>query len=188
MIAVRQARPEDAKAIARIEVETWRATYAGVLPDRALIGMSERRQAASWLTLLQRRPDGVMVAQRGGEGVVGFGNCGTQRDRSLPFAGEIYTLYVAPDAQGDGVGRHLLTRLFGRLAETGHRSALIWVVRANPARFFYERLGGRQVLHRKIPVGGEPVEAIAYGWSDLSGDFARRARSGRGLAGDQSAP
>ena len=30
----RQAGPDDVGAIARIEVETWRATYPGMLPDR----------------------------------------------------------------------------------------------------------------------------------------------------------
>jgi hypothetical protein len=58
------------------------------------------------------------------------------------------------------------------------------VVRANPARFFYERLGGLQVLHKPIPVGGEPIEAAAYGWPDLAAAIARHARSGNGLAGD----
>jgi hypothetical protein len=45
---IRQARLEDVAAIADIEVETWRATYAGMLPDRVLVGMSERRQKGSW--------------------------------------------------------------------------------------------------------------------------------------------
>ena len=44
MSLVRPARLADAEAIARIEVETWRTTYAGMLPDRVLLNMSERRQ------------------------------------------------------------------------------------------------------------------------------------------------
>jgi hypothetical protein len=40
-------------------------------------------------------------------------------------------------------------------------------LRDNPARFFYERLGGRLVSHKPIPVGGISVEALAYGWPDL---------------------
>ena len=47
MDVVRPARLEDARAIARIEVETWRSTYAGMLPDRVLLNMSERRQTNS---------------------------------------------------------------------------------------------------------------------------------------------
>jgi len=176
---IRQARLTDARAIGRIEVETWRATYAGMLPDRVLLGMSEQRQAMSWASFLRHRPDDVYVAEAGGAGgrLVGFGNCGPQRDPAFAFAGEVYTLYVQPDAQGGGLGRQLLLALFARLRDGGHRSALVWVVRANPARFFYERLGGKLTLERPIPIGGRAVDAVGYGWSDLGAVLEREARS-----------
>lgn len=167
-ISVRQAGPDDIDAIARIEVETWRATYAGMLPDRVLVGMSEKRQRGAWSGLVRYRPGDVIVAEDASFGVVGFGNCGSQRDGSLPFAGEIFTLYVMPDAQNRGIGKQLIGALFERLVHNGKQSALIWVIRANPSRFFYEHLGGRFVLTRRIRVGGELVEAIAYGWPDLA--------------------
>src|SRR5271154_4467688 len=100
MSAVRPARLEDAKAIARIEVETWRTTYAGMLPDRVLLNMSQRRQTASWASFLRHRPDDVRIAQNPKGALTGFGNCGAQRDKAIEFGGEIYTLYVLPDAQG----------------------------------------------------------------------------------------
>jgi ribosomal protein S18 acetylase RimI-like enzyme len=177
MGGIRQARLQDARAIGRVEVETWRSTYPGMLSNRVLLAMSEERQTASWAGFLRHRPGDVFVAQ-GPSGVVGFGNCGPQRDGSFGYAGEVYTLYVTPDAQGAGLGRQLLLALFARLLYCGHRSALVWVLRANPARFFYERLGGKLVLHRPIPVGGETVEAVAYGWSDLRALLDREARSG----------
>ncbi len=184
MGAIRIARPEDAKAIARIEVETWRSTYAGMLPDRVLVNMSERRQTASWASFLRHRPEDVSVATATNGTIQGFGNCGTQRDSTIRFAGEVYTLYVAPDRQSQGLGRSILMSLFQRLVDTGHATALVWVVRANPARFFYERLGGQQIMHRPIPVGGQQVEAVAYGWRDLGAVLAGTAKSGDGLTGD----
>jgi ribosomal protein S18 acetylase RimI-like enzyme len=180
---IRPARLADAETIARIEIETWRTTYAGMLPDRVLLGMSERRQTASWASFLRHRPDDVRIAQTVKGSVTGFGNCGAQRDSAIDFAGEIYTLYVLPDQQGNGAGRTLLLALFSRLVAMGYGSALAWVVRANPARYFYERLGGKQVMFRPIPVGGQPVDAVAYGWRDLASVLGRHARSGDGLAG-----
>jgi len=179
---VRPARLADAETIARIEVDTWRTTYAGMLPDRVLLGMSERRQSASWASFLRHRPDDVRISHTPKGSITGFGNCGAQRDSAIDFAGEIYTLYVLPDAQGDGAGRALLLALFARLVATGYGSALVWVIRANPARFFYERLGGRQVMHRPIRVGGQPVDAVSYGWRDLAAAIGRHAQSGDGLA------
>lgn len=186
MSIIRQARLADARAIGQIETETWRATYAGMLPDRVLLGMSEQRQAASWAGFLRHRPGDVYVAEAAAPAVrlLGFGNCGPQRDPAFDFAGEVYTLYVAPDAQGSGLGRQLLLALFARLVQSGHGSALVWVVQANPARFFYERLGGKLVLQRSIPLGGELVAAAGYGWRDLGAALERAARS---RAGD-SAP
>jgi ribosomal protein S18 acetylase RimI-like enzyme len=184
---VRQARLEDAQAIARIEIETWRATYAGMLPDRVLLNMSERRQASSWASFLRHRPEDVWVVQDPQAGVVGFGNCGTQRDGAVDYTGEVYTLYVLPDLQGKGLGRELLRALFLRLEQGGHRSALVWVVRGNPARYFYERLGGKQVMHRPIPVAGQPVEAIAYGWRHLGTVLSRHTQRSSGIAGDPPA-
>lgn len=188
MRTIRQARLGDARAIGRVELETWRATYAGMLPDRVLLGMSLERHTANWAGCLRHRPGDVWVAQQEGHGLVGFGHCGPQRDGALAFAGEVYTLYVAPDAQNKGAGRELLLALFGRLVDCGHRSALVWVVRANPSRFFYERLGGRIAMIRPVPVGGTPVEAIGYGWKDLPAALAGHVQSRGRFTGDRSTP
>ena len=43
MIKIRKATARDANAIARVHVDTWRDTYAGIIPDRILLRMSHRR-------------------------------------------------------------------------------------------------------------------------------------------------
>jgi ribosomal protein S18 acetylase RimI-like enzyme len=109
--------------------------------------------------------------------IEGFGDCGRRRDAASSFAGEVFTLYVAPDRQGNGLGRSLLLGLFARLVRRRLDSAVIWVLRDNPARFFYERLGGKLVSHQRLRVAGTAVEAIAYGWPDLAAVLKMRARS-----------
>ncbi len=42
--------------------------------------------------------------------------------------GEIYTLSVANDWQGQGIGDRLLSGLFEALRSTGAKDALIWVL------------------------------------------------------------
>lgn len=165
-ITVRPARALDARSIARLDVETWRTTYAGVLPATYLVGLSERRREAGWRAVILREPRDVRVAVDAESRIRGFGSCGPNRGEPF-FAGEVFTLYVAPDWQNQGIGRQLLIALFRRLVMAGRRSAIIWVLRDNPARFFYERMGARLVSHRPLPVGGTAVEAIAYGWRDL---------------------
>jgi ribosomal protein S18 acetylase RimI-like enzyme len=166
-IRIRQATAADATGIARVDVETWRSAYAGLLPNATLVGMSVRRRAATWSGLLLRGAGDTIVAADPQAGIVGFGTCGRRRERGSDLAGEIFTLYVAPDFQGEGLGRRLLLGLFARLLGVNLPSAIVWVLRDNPSRFFYERLGGRLVGRRVLDVGGAKVEAVAYGWPDL---------------------
>ena len=60
---LRPARPGDAAAIARVHVDTWRSTYAGLLPDRYLVTMSMTRRAAHWGAAREWLP-GVPMCQK----------------------------------------------------------------------------------------------------------------------------
>src|SRR5712671_71878 len=177
-ITIRSARPEDARSIAKLHVETWRATYAGMLSAPYLVGLSAPRQELGWRNVILREPRDVRVAVGQGDAILGFGSCGPNRgDRR--FAGEVFTLYVAPDWQNQGIGRRLLIALFRRLVGAGRSSAIVWVLRDNPSRFFYERLGGRQVTYKTLAVAGSAVEAVGYGWSDLPGVLATASSEDR---------
>ncbi|MGC2198699.1 MAG: GNAT family N-acetyltransferase [Stellaceae bacterium] len=170
-VTIRPARPSDARGIARLDVETWRTTYAGVLSSDYLVGLSERRREAGWRRVILHEPRDVRVAVDRSGAILGFGSCGPNRGDRF-FAGEVFTLYVAPDHQNQGIGRRLLIALFRRLVVTARHSAMLWVLSDNPSRFFYERLGARQVSRKALAVGGISVEAIAYGWRNLPGFLA----------------
>ncbi len=170
MIRLRPARPSDARAIARIHVETWRTTYPGMLPDRALIDMNVDGKARSWRNMLEQpsTAGSVLVAEDGDEGAtIGFASACRNRHEILPFAGEVQTLYVLPDWQEQGVGRLLLEGCFGALRRHGLDSAMVWVLADNPARFFYERMGGRRAGERDETLWGATLHEIAYGWSAI---------------------
>ncbi len=170
---LRAARPGDARGIARVYVDTWRDQYAGILPYRVLLSMSWRRQEASWGRALKHRGETILVADQPGDGVVGLGSCGAMRGSGLDYAGEVYTLYVLPDYQETGLGRALLLGLFKCLVAEDRKSALIWVLRDNPARFFYQAMGGRLVGERTEKLWGEKLGEMAYGWPDLRGVLAK---------------
>ena len=133
------AQSKDAQAIAPVYVETWRNTYAGLLPDRKLVRMSFKRQCASWSRTLASRNQ-VVVLENDGD-VVGFGSCDYNKLRRLDYSGEIYTLYLLPDFHGCGFGRQLL---FDVLIGRNYDSVLLWILVENPTRFL--RSDGR-TLH-----------------------------------------
>ena len=175
MIKIRKATSRDTNAIARVYVDTWRDTYAGIIPDPILIGMSHRRHSATRSVDFGKRGKGqtIIVAEDSHAGVVGFGSCGRARYRNLPYDGEVYTLYVLTDYRGQGIGKRLLGELFGALLERGSRSALIWVLAYNPARFFYQAMGGTHVAVRTERLRGTSLRAMAYGWRDLKQGVSR---------------
>ena len=177
-ITIRLARSGDARGIARLDIETWRTTYAGMLSASYLVGLSERRRETGWRMVILREPRDVRVAVDRAGMIVGYGSCGPSRSERR-FPGEVFTLYVAPDQQNQGIGRRLLLALFRRLVASGLDAAIIWVLRDNPARFFYERLGGRQVGHKPVAVGGSQVQALAYGWADLPAFLGAVSREDR---------
>ncbi|MGE5270874.1 MAG: N-acetyltransferase family protein [Thiohalocapsa sp.] len=177
-ILIRPARPADARRIARLDVETWRATYAGILTAPFLLGLSASRRELGWAAVIEREPRDVRVAVDVDGSIVGFGSCGRCRP-SVPYAGEVFTLYVAPDWQNRGIGRALLLALFSRLVAQGCGSAILWVLRENPARFFYDRLGGREVQHKMFTVGGKRIPAAGYAWRDLPRFLEAAARADR---------
>src|SRR5262245_46061123 len=152
MIRIRRARPADAAAIGRVHVGTWQATYAGLLPDAMLARMSDVRQSAWWSRVLADPGEarGAFVADDEEMGVVGFGSCGPVRDPPEGLngtemrVGEVYTLYVEPDFQNQGLGRRLLDALFRQLRAEGCDTAVLWMLAEDPARFFHEGLGGAQ--------------------------------------------
>ena len=166
MTRIRAARREDGVAIGRVHVESWRDTYAGVLPDSMLVRMTAEAEGRKWVGAIGGN-DTVLVAETEDGDIVGFGNCGAARPFGLSFTGEVYTIYVLPDYQGTGLGGRLLRALFDELVAAGHRSAVIWVLEANPSRFFYEAMGGRRVAERAERLWGVTLPQAAYGWDTL---------------------
>ena len=180
-VTIRAGVPEDAAEIASIFVETWRATYPGMLPDKVLVRMSDEAQSRYWLRILSTgQPRDLVQVAAGPDGkLAGFGSAGPGRHAGRGGSGdggrhdgEIYTLYVKPDWQNRGIGRKLICALLRGLAGRECRQAMLWVVAANPSRFFYEAMGGLRSYERIEKLWGMDVAQIGYRWPDLSKPFA----------------
>jgi GNAT superfamily N-acetyltransferase len=140
---VRDARPEDAGAIARVHTKSWQVGYAHAFPAEALANIStERRREnmARWIGS-ERPRTAVLVAETEGA-VVGFASVGPSRDHDSGSAGELYAIYVEPASWGAGIGQQLIAAAEERLRVAGFPEATLWVLGDNPrARRFYEAAG-----------------------------------------------
>ncbi len=178
-VEIREATAMDGLAIARIQIETWRASYAGILPKEYLIDLSLDERGSWWREAIGRKREGeTLVAELPGGGpIVGFGSCGPPRNKRAPAQGEVYTLYVDLDWQNQGIGRQLLASLFEELVLQGCSSAVIQVLAENPARYFYEAMGGEVVAEGHDYFAGARLAILAYGWRDLQEWLAQARRS-----------
>lgn len=169
MITVRRAEQGDAAAMGRIYVDAWRDTYPGLLPDEGLLAMSPERQAFAWARTISRQSEDnfVLVAERNRYGLVGLVSAGRCRDRDARHDGEVYTLYVDPNHQRSGAGRALLEHVFAKLRGADCRDAIIWALAGNPARTFYEQVGGVVVAHRQAETFGASHEEVGFEFPGL---------------------
>ena len=171
MPITRPAQLQDAFAIARVHVDTWRTNYAGIIPDEFLAELSYERCQAGWIEELSD-PRGnlhvfVMEAQPGQ--VIGFASGGPIREAVEGFDGELYNLYVLKAFQGLGYGKELVAQVRRDFIDRGYRAMLLWVLKENPTCRFYEKLGGKRIGEKIVEVGGNTLTDVAYGWTDLAG-------------------
>jgi L-amino acid N-acyltransferase YncA len=166
MVSIRAATAEDARAIAHVHVESWRTTYAGIVPDEYLAGLDETLRVKLWQEWLGGETV-VLVAERKGE-VVGFAHAGKIREAIGSADAELYSLYLLRESQGRGIGRGLLRVLAAVLQQQGFESLGLWVLERNRSRGFYESCGGRLAASKVIEIGGARLMEVAYWWPELT--------------------
>src|SRR5207302_9842091 len=87
-VRVRPATLDDAEAIERIRVETWRATYRGLLTDGLIDGLREDADQARDRLRSQRADQFSFVAEDAGE-VAGYALGGSERTGDAEYRGEV---------------------------------------------------------------------------------------------------
>ena len=164
---IRAARIEDASSIPAVQADSWRSTYAGILPEDALLGetLGDSRR---WRQALSRfrRDRFVYVAEDGRGEVVGYASAGASRCPALPYRAEVYALYLRDEYHGRGIGRELFATAAVEAGKAHGPSLLVWCLDANPSRFFYERMNG--VLAARRPSAGARFEELGYAWNDVA--------------------
>lgn len=167
--SIRRATESDARGIAHVLVDGWQTTYAGILPPAFLAAFSYDSHEANTRELLRTLPDTsvALVAVEHGS-IVGVALVRTALDVEDEFEAELDALYVVGASQRRRIGSRLLGRVVEWADGRGIRSIRVWVLKENPFRTFYDRLGGQLLPHeRHDDFGGATVTSVSYGWRDL---------------------
>ena len=104
-IRIRAATPEDAASIGRVHVDSWRSTYAGIVPADYLACLSYRNRESAWKQLLTADRPGTccFVAETEDGDIVGFANTGPEREGNSIYGGELYAIYILEGYQRMGI-------------------------------------------------------------------------------------
>mgnify|MGYP000949126758 FL=1 len=162
---IRKAEIKDSKCIAKVNIDVWRTTYRGIMPDEDLDNLSCHDREKFCKELLEKKENDafIYVAEDEIKGVIGFISGGRERERNDDSSCEIYAIYVSKEFQRKGIGRSLFKKALEEFIGLNLKSLKIWVLNENPYKRFYEKLGGKQIESKKI----KGLDIVAYGWDDI---------------------
>ena len=171
MIAsIRPASLEDAPGIGKVQVDSWRSSYKGLIADEFLAALTYERRTEVWSQNLSDPQNSrfLYVAETGPGNIVGFVAAGPESEGDPNYQGELYAIYLLQQAQGQGLGGKLVKIVMRELCQRGFSSMLLWVLKDNlPAHKFYEALGGAYLREKPIEIGSQSLIEVAYGWNNL---------------------
>jgi len=166
--AVRPAAAEDVDDIVRLQTDTWRVAYAGLLPDAALAQVGSPAARAAWAAAVDAGEGHEVLVATEGPWTVGF--CAVVVRADATEWAEISALLVEPRWGRRGHGGRLLAAAARSMAGLGARHGLVWVPEPDEAtRRFYASAGwGPDGQVRVLDTGdGEVREVRLTGSLDL---------------------
>ncbi len=166
MIYIRRATINDSAGIARVQVDSYRTAYADIFSQAYLDRFTYAEQAQDWYDWMMNRPrDHIFVAQTEMGEIEGYALGRPGLTKIPPYDSELVAMHVRQPFQRQGIGRGLMMKMAEQLQDQGCASLMLWVLEKNPARSFYERLGGQLIGKQEIELSEDTKAAeVAYGW------------------------
>jgi ribosomal protein S18 acetylase RimI-like enzyme len=161
---LRPAEPEDALAVARVHVRSWRGAYRTLLPDDYLDQLRPEDRAGKYdFKNSDPAKPYTIVAAEGGS-ICGFASSRRSNDGDVAGLGELCALYVDPQCWGRGIGAALVAAARARLVELGVRNGFLWVLKGNVRADRFYRNDGWSLdgYSRTDTVWGVMVDEIRY--------------------------
>lgn len=159
-VRVRQARLDEAEALAALHLRVALHAYAHIFPAEAPAPTLDA-VTSQWREWLDARDARVgLVAESNGV-TVGVATAGP--DPAQHDVGHLARLYVDAPRWGRGIGRRLHDEAIAHLVSSGFTSATLWVLERNDrARTWYERLGWVPTGARKAVWAPAGIEDVGY--------------------------
>ncbi len=165
---IRPATKNDIQAIAQLHFECWRALFSSLVPDFAfdLLSPKTDQRWAHFLEGAEWGDEVAYVVELEGA-IIGFAAGGPEWGGHPTIEAEMYSLYVLPRYQGQGVGKKLVLAVARGLIKLGLNSMLVRLRSGNPTPRVYIAMGAEDLGLHPVAVGAATVGEVTYGWQDL---------------------
>ena len=162
-IIIRNAKMEDIESIARIKVDGWKTTYAGIIDNEILDSMSVDTEINSYTNKYSL--DNIFVVESNNQ-VLAF--CRVYDYDESPYDDmeidcEIREIYVRPDIKRMGIGSKLFNYVLNYFKNKGKNKLYLGVFKDNfNSRKFYEKMGGTLGKEDYLEIRGKSYPVVSY--------------------------
>lgn len=162
---IRYNRLEDQEQMAHIKVDSWNATYKGIIDDDYLASLDYKIQTDRYIDSFDEYKYTVLVAiEKETNKVVGYSCFSTSQNEFVPTSDcELVSLYLHPDYTGKGIGKSLFRETVKILKGYNKRNMLVWCIKDNVnATKFYQKLGGIKYTEKFAKIGSRVYPEYGY--------------------------
>ena len=166
-IIYREANIEDAPLVAKVHVESWRKSFAGIVPQEFLDNLTVEKREQAFRQRLGEPNYKMFVAETAKNGIVGFADFGKARESNFEFEAELYAIYLLHEFQQKGIGANLFRLCQKQMIADKINSMYLMALEISPYKSFYEKMGGQIVGRGNHFLALVEYETIIYGWKNL---------------------
>lgn len=166
-VSFREAALTDCMAVAKVHVQSWRESFAGIVPQNFLDKMSIEERARAFAKGFSGAFYKMYVAEAPERGIVGFADFGAPREKIDGYQGELHAIYLLSDFQRKGIGARLFNLGVEFLIGSSKNSMYLLALEVSPYRSFYEKMGGHIIGAKQAEIEGIKYDEVIYGWDRL---------------------
>jgi ribosomal protein S18 acetylase RimI-like enzyme len=166
---IRRAEVSDAEELARINIDVWHSTYAGIVDESILRAMELSQYIRKWRDIItkQESVERWCYVAIAGPDPVGYVAAGRNTDAD-GFEAVIHALYLRPEFHGQGIGIGLFEQVLGDLSAARLSSFKLYVLKANRlGRRFYDRYSPDVRCDGTLAMEGAIYCDMLYGWHHI---------------------
>lgn len=166
---IRAMKPNELPAIVKIYVDTLNATAHEYVTESFISSLTyeNAKQRFEGILNKEERHPFCYVSEHDNI-IIGYAIGGLAGKPPQGYQGELKMIYVLPSYQRMGIGQNLVRAVAEHFDRDQVLSVFLGVFKGNdPARRFYETLGGLKIDEQITKIGEEKLAVTTYGWPSV---------------------